>query len=160
MRINNSLWHTNKISIWNKKVFCLYMIVILIVQFSCSVMSDSLWPHGLQHTRSSVHHQLPELAQTHVHWVSDAIQAPRPLSSPSPLSFNLSQHQGLFQGAFRWSSGIRWPKYWSPSNEYLGLIFFSIYLDRGLTHLKRPWCWERLKEWGEGDDGGGDGWMA
>ena len=39
-----------------------------------------------------VHHQLPELAQTHVHWVGDAIQASHPLSSPSPPAFNLSQH--------------------------------------------------------------------
>ena len=37
------------------------------VQFSCSVIYDSLQPHGLQHARLSVHHQLPELAQTHVH---------------------------------------------------------------------------------------------
>ena len=44
-----------------------------------------------------VHHQLPELAQTHVHRVSDAIQSSHPLSSPSPHAFNLSQHQGLFQ---------------------------------------------------------------
>ena len=44
-----------------------------------------------------VHHQLPELAQTHVHWVSDAIQPSYPLSSPSPPAFHLSQHQGLFQ---------------------------------------------------------------
>ena len=44
-----------------------------------------------------VHHQLPELAQTHVHRVSDAIQPFPPLSSPSPPAFNLSQHQGLFQ---------------------------------------------------------------
>ena len=44
-----------------------------------------------------VHHQLSELAQTHVHWVSDAIQPSHPLSSPSPPAFNLSQHQGLFQ---------------------------------------------------------------
>ena len=43
-----------------------------------------------------VFHNLPELAQTHVHWVGDAIQPSHPLSSPSPLSFNLSQHQGLF----------------------------------------------------------------
>ena len=46
----------------------------------------------------SVRHQLPELAQTHVHQVSDAIQTSRPLSSPSPPAFSLSQHQGLFQG--------------------------------------------------------------
>ena len=54
-------------------------------------------------------------------------QPSHPLASPSPLAFNLSQHQGLFQGVrFR----IRWPKYWSfsfsisPSNEYSGLISF------------------------------------
>ena len=43
-----------------------------------------------------VHHQLPEFAQTCVHWVSDVIQPSHPLSSPSPSTFNLSQHQGLF----------------------------------------------------------------
>ena len=43
-------------------------------------------------------HQLPKLAQTHVHHVGDAIQPPHPLSSPSPLAFNLSQHRNLFQG--------------------------------------------------------------
>ena len=43
-----------------------------------------------------VHHQLPELAQTHVYQVGDAIQPSHPLSSPSPSAFNLSQHQGLF----------------------------------------------------------------
>ena len=44
-----------------------------------------------------VHHQLPEPTQTHVHWVGDSIQPSHPLSSPSPLTFNLSQHQGLFK---------------------------------------------------------------
>ena len=44
-----------------------------------------------------VHHQLPELAQTHVHRVSNTIQPSHPLSSPSPPAFNLSQHQGLLQ---------------------------------------------------------------
>ena len=44
-----------------------------------------------------VHHQLPELAQTHVHQVGDAIQPSHPLSSPSPPAFSLAQHQGLFQ---------------------------------------------------------------
>ena len=42
-------------------------------------------------------HRLLELAQTHAHWVSDAIQPSHPLLSPSPLAFNLSQHQCLFQ---------------------------------------------------------------
>ena len=67
------------------------------VQFSRSVVSDSLWPHGLQHARLPVHYHLPEFAQTHVHWVSDAIQPSHPLLSPSPPAFNLSQHHGLFQ---------------------------------------------------------------
>ena len=44
-----------------------------------------------------VHHQLPELTQTNVHWVGDAIQPSQPLLSPSPPAFNLSRHQGLFQ---------------------------------------------------------------
>ena len=66
------------------------------VQFICSVVSNSLWPHGLQHTRLPVHHQLPEFTQTHVHCVSDAIQPSHTLLSPPP-AFNLSQHQGLFK---------------------------------------------------------------
>ena len=119
------------------------------VQFSRSVMSDSLRPHESQEARppcpsptpgihcqethlfpwtqgsswnsssvqfSSVaqscptlcdpmdcstpglpaHNQLPELAQIHVHWVSDAIQPSYPLLSLSPPAFNLYQHQGLF----------------------------------------------------------------
>ena len=44
-----------------------------------------------------VHHQLPESIQTHVHWVSDAIQPSHPLSSPSPPALNICQHQGLFK---------------------------------------------------------------
>ena len=67
------------------------------VQFSCSVMSISLWPYGPQHTRLPVHHQLPDFTQTHVQRVGDAIQPSHSLLSPSPPSFNLSQNQGLFQ---------------------------------------------------------------
>ena len=76
-----------------------------------------------------VHHQLLELAQTHVHLVGDAIQPPHLLSSPSSPAFNPSQHQGLFK---RVSSLHQVPKYWSfsfsisPSNEYSGLIPFRI----------------------------------
>ena len=58
------------------------------VQFSCSVMSNSLRP--------PVHHQLLEFTLTHVHWVGNAIKLTHPLVSPSsPSAFNLSQHQGL-----------------------------------------------------------------
>ena len=60
------------------------------------VVSDSLWPHRLQHGLP-VHHQLLEFTQTHVHWVGDAIQPSHPLSSPSSPAFNLSQHHGLFK---------------------------------------------------------------
>ena len=68
------------------------------VQFSPSVMSDTLQPHGLQHTRPPCPSPtLRELTQTHVHWVGDAIQLSHPLSSPSSPAFNLSQHQGLFK---------------------------------------------------------------
>ena len=69
-------------------------------------------------------HYLPEFAQTHFRWVNVAIQPSHPLSPTSPLAFNLSQHQGLFQWV------IRWPKYWSfsisSSKEYSGLISFRI----------------------------------
>ena len=58
-------------------------------------MSDSLQPHSTP--GFPIHHQLPELAQGHVHWVSDAIQPSHPLLSSSPPAFNPSQHQGLPQ---------------------------------------------------------------
>ena len=67
------------------------------VQFSRSVMSDSLQPHESQHARLPVHHQLPEFTQTHVHWVGDAIQPSHPLTFPSPPASNPSQHHSLFQ---------------------------------------------------------------
>ena len=61
---------------------------------SCPTLCD---PMDCSTTGLPVHHQLPELAQTHVHQVSGTIQPSHPLSSPSPPAFNLSQHQGLFQ---------------------------------------------------------------
>ena len=76
-----------------------------------------------------VHHKLPAFTQTHVHWVSDAIQPSHPLLSPYPPAFNLSQHQGLFQWA---SSSHQVAKHWSfcfsisPSSKYSGLISFRI----------------------------------
>ena len=68
------------------------------VQFSCSVISDTLWGSmNCSMPGLPVHHQLLESTQTHVHWVGDAIQPSHPLSSPSPPPLSLSQHQGLFQ---------------------------------------------------------------
>ena len=74
-------------------------------------------------------HSLPELAQTRVHWVGDAIQTSHPLSSPYPLAFDLASIR-----FFSNESGlhIRWPEYWSfsfsisPYHEYSGLISFRI----------------------------------
>ena len=78
------------------------------VQFSCLQSLSCawlLWPQGLQYARFSVHHQLQELAQTHVHWVDDAIKPSHPLSPTSPPAFNLSQHQGLLMSQFFPSGG-------------------------------------------------------
>ena len=92
---------------------------------SCLTLSD---PMGCSAPGFPVHHHLPELAQTHVLWVGDAIQSSHPLLSPCP-ALNLSQHQGLFP---RVSSLHQGPKYWSfgisisPSNEYSGLISITI----------------------------------
>ena len=75
---------------------CHYVSVVLMLTlllFSHSVMSD---PMDCSTPGFPVLHHLPELAQTHVHWVRDAIQPSHPLSSPSPPAFSLSQHQGLF----------------------------------------------------------------
>ena len=103
------------------------------VQFSRSVVSDSLWHHGLQHVRPPCPSITDGDIQIHVRWVGDAIQPSHPLSSPSPPAFNLSPHQGIFQWV---SSQIRCPKYLSfsfiisLSNEYSGTwscasLFFS-----------------------------------
>ena len=70
-----------------------------VVQFSsvaqsCLTLFDSI---DCSMPGFPVYHQLLELAQTHVHQVSDAIQPPHPFSFPSPPAFNFSQNQGLFQ---------------------------------------------------------------
>ena len=71
-----------------------------------------------------VHHQFPELAQTHVHRVGDTIQPSHPLSSPSPFLLLIFPSIKVF--ASESVLPIRWPKYWSfsfstsPSNEYSG----------------------------------------
>ena len=67
------------------------------VQFSRSVMCYSLRPHGLSTPGLPVLHYLPEYAQTHVRWVSDAIQLSHPLSPSSLPGLNFSGHLGLFQ---------------------------------------------------------------
>ena len=69
-----------------------FMIIFSSVAQLCLTLCD---PRGCSMSGFPVHHQLPELAQTHVHWVGNTIQPSHPLLSPSPPTFNLSQHQGL-----------------------------------------------------------------
>ena len=96
---------------------------MIISQFSHSVVSDSLRPHELQHTR--LPSPTPELAQTHVLWVGDAVQL-------SQLCHPLLLLPSIFPSIRVFSNEsvlhIRWPNYWSfsisPSNEYSGLISF------------------------------------
>ena len=86
------------ISITEKKEVFPFLPLLLL--FSRSIMSDSLWPHGLQHTRLPCPSPSPEFAQTHVHWVDDAIQpfsssvasfSPWPQSFPASGSFPMNQ---------------------------------------------------------------------
>ena len=64
----------------------------------------------------SIHHGLLELAQTHVHWVSDVIQLSHPLSSPSPPAFSLSQHQGLF----KWVGSFQMNRFFASGSQSIG----------------------------------------
>ena len=85
-----------------------------------------------------VHHHLPELAQTHVHWVDDATQPSHPLSCPFLLpsvfpSIRVFSNESVLR--------MKWPKYWnfsfriSPSSEYSGMISFTMdWLDLLAVH--------------------------
>ena len=85
--------------------------------FSHSVMSNYWQPHGLP--GFPVLHHLPEFAQTHVHWVSVAIQPSHPLSSPSPPAFfSASVFPSIRVFSNKLALSIRWPKYWSFHKDY------------------------------------------
>ena len=114
-----------------------WKLFIISSQFSSVAQScPTLWNlKDYSTTDLPVHHQLPELAQTHVHCGSDPIQPSHPLSYPSPPHFILllpsvfpSIRAFFNESVLR----IRWPKYWSfsfnigPSNEHSGLIPFRI----------------------------------
>ena len=115
-----------KRSFWNSGYILFFELGGGSVQFSsvtqlCPTLCD---PMNHSTPGLSVHHQLPETTQTHVHWVSDAIQPSHPLSAPSPPILNLSHHQGLFKWV---SSPYQAAKYWSfsfsisPSNVHQDL---------------------------------------
>ena len=104
---------------------------ILLLLFSCPVVSYSLWPQGLQHAMWGlpVPHHLPKFAQLHVHCISDAIQPSHPLTPFSPSALNLSHIRDFSKEL---GICIRWPEYLSfsfsvsPSSEYPGLISLKI----------------------------------
>ena len=96
------------------------------VSQSCPALCD---PMDYSTPGFLVHHQLPELTQTHIRWVTEAIQPSHPLSYPSSPAFSLSQDQYFSSESV---VHIWWPKYCSfnfrisPSNEYSGLIAFGM----------------------------------
>ena len=99
------------------------------VQFSCSNVSNSLQAHGLQSMRPPCPSLIPGAYSNSCPLNGDAIQPSHSLLFPSPPTFNLSQHQGLFQ----WVSSLHqvakvleFQLSISPSNEYSGLISFRI----------------------------------
>ena len=110
----------------NSPLWCSSLKLITSVAKWCPTLCD---PVNCSMPGFPVLHCRPEFAQTHVHWVGDAIQPSHPLSPPSAFAFNLSQHQDLFQWV---SSSHQVAKYWSfsftiiPSNDYSGLISFRI----------------------------------
>ena len=101
------------------------LVTISSVQFSRSVVSNSLQSHELQHARPPCPSPTPRV-HSNIHRVCDAIQPSHPLSFPSPPAPNPSQHQGLFQSV---NSSHEVAKYWSfsfsisPSDEYSGFDF-------------------------------------
>ena len=110
-------------------------LLIYICCCCCSVAKSCLTPCNPMDCSTPgfpVLHYLLHFAQTHVHWVGDAIQPSHPLMPPFPPALNPSQHQGLFKWVSSDTMSIRWPKYWSfsfsiiPSSEYSGLISFRI----------------------------------
>ena len=116
---------------WGYICFSDYFPLYIIIQFS-SVTQSSLTlcdPMDYRTPGLPVHHQLPEFTQTHVFWVGDTTQPSHPLSSLFTPTFNLSQHQGLFQWV---SSSHQVAKYWgfrfsiNPSNGHWGLISFRM----------------------------------
>ena len=93
VEVNWDIKATNTFA-WSLSIALILAICCLIAK-SCLILCDFT---DCSMPSSPIHHQLPELAQTHVHRVNDAIQPSHPLS-PSSSAFNLSQHQGLFQWA-------------------------------------------------------------
>ena len=93
-------WELKSVTFWRQKLRWRILrypgrsVFISLVAQSCLTLCD---PMNRSTPSLPVHHQLPESTQTHIHWVSDAIQPSHPLLSPSPPALKFSQHQGLFK---------------------------------------------------------------
>ena len=98
------------------------------IAHSCPTLCDSM---DCSTPGLPVHHQLPELAQTHVRRVSDAIQLSHPLLSPSPPYFNLFQHQGLFQWV-------------SSSHQVAKVLEFQLQHQSFQRIFRTDFLWNRL----------------
>ena len=109
------------------------------VQFSRSVVSDSLRPHESQHARPPCPSPTPEFTKTHVHWVDDAIQPSHPLSSPLPHAPNPSQHQSLpMSQLFAWGG---------QSTGVSALASFLLHLIILMLKLSQIWPMGTSSKW-------------
>ena len=110
-----------------QNLFRKFILKFSSVTQSCPTLCD---PMNYNTPGLPVHHQFPEFTQTHVHWVSDAIQPSHPLLSPFTLAPNPSPSIRVFSNES--TLRMRWPKYWSfsfsiiPSKEIPGLTSFRM----------------------------------
>ena len=113
-------------------------------------MSDSLWLHGLQHTRLPCPSLSPRVCSNSCLWSPWCIQPSHPLQPSSPFAFNLSQHQCISNES---TLHIGWPKYWSfsfsisPSNEYSGLISLRLTPKDSLPYSWSYWILTAALKW-------------
>ena len=101
-----------------------YKVQFSSVAQSCPTLCD---PMNRRTPSIPVHHHLPELTQTHIYRVRDAIQPSHPLSSPFPPAPNLSQHQSFpMSQLFAWGGQSTGVSSIIPSKEHPGLISFRM----------------------------------
>ena len=107
LSFNALIANLKPLAVWWHLDVLIFKLVLSSCHFSSVAQSCLTFCHPMDWKTPGfpVHHQLPELAQTPVHWVGDTIQPSDPLSSPSPHAFNLSQHQGFFPWVSFFASG-------------------------------------------------------
>ena len=135
------MWHSRTVA-WLQSICLPLLYCLLLFTRSCPTLCG---PTDCSMPGFPVLHHLPELAQTHVHWVGDVIQPSRPVA----LLLLPSIFPGIRVSSNESALRIRWPKCWSfslsisPSNEYSGLISFRInWFD--LVFKKKSFIWLHL----------------